>query len=248
MSDHWDFYFCLVEGETASIFLDLGIASEAPISTHPHMACVRLAMRDPRADGLSSQQEFEALKAVEDDLTDTITKQCGAIYVGRNTSAGYRDFYFYASDPDRFTQAAEAATSRHAPYRCEVGTSPDSDWSAYFTFLIPTADDRQRMLNRELRVALEDRGDVLTEPRMIDHRAYFPTPDAASAYADQIKEMSFAAAPAGLMEEGGYAVDFERVDAPAEMDDVSPRLARLAGDLNGVYDGWGCTIVSTDQG
>jgi len=247
MSDEWDFYLCQVEGELASIFLDLGIAAEAPTSSHSHMGYVSLTMLQPRTDGLSSQEEFEALVAVEDDLTGTIVTGCGAIYVGRNTSAGHRDFYFYAPDSVRFAQAAKDAAARHSAYRCEVGTSPDASWSAYFEFLSPSSDDRQRMMNRHVREALEERGDTLTEKRTIDHRAYFPSGYAAASFATQIEKLGFDVAPAKAMDDGEYAIDFERMDLPDDMDDLTLHLVHLASELAGVYDGWGCTIVSAKQ-
>jgi len=82
MSDKWDFYPLLVDDQPASIFVDLGIAAEAPIATHAHMAYVSVEMRHPRDDGLSSQEEFEDLCRLEDAI---IPKICAgnAIYVGR---------------------------------------------------------------------------------------------------------------------------------------------------------------------
>jgi regulator of RNase E activity RraB len=246
-SDGKDFYFCQVEGELASIFLDLGIAAHAPMPSRSIMGYVSLKMLQPRPDGLSSQEEFETLTAAEDDLTGTIVAGCGAVYVGRSTSAGHRDFYFYASDPMRFTQAAEDAVARYPAYRCAVGTAPDAGWSTYFEFLSPSSDDRQRMMNRHVRDALEARGDTLTEPRVIDHRAYFPDGYAAASFAAQIERLGFDVAPPKPMDAGKYAVDFERMDLPHDMDDLTPRLVALANELAGDYDGWGCTIVPATQ-
>ena len=38
MSDDWDFYFCRVDNQPASIYLDLGIAAQAPLTEFPCMA------------------------------------------------------------------------------------------------------------------------------------------------------------------------------------------------------------------
>ena len=37
MSDDWDFYSLRVDGEPASIFVDLGISEDAPIRSHTTM-------------------------------------------------------------------------------------------------------------------------------------------------------------------------------------------------------------------
>jgi len=54
MSENWDFYGLQVDGQPASIFVDLGIVQSAPIPSHPAMGYLRLIMRQPREDGLSS--------------------------------------------------------------------------------------------------------------------------------------------------------------------------------------------------
>lgn len=96
MTNDWDFYALRVDGQPASIFVDLGVEPEAPMSSHPHMAYVRLYMNQPRPDGLSSRDEYDALIDIEKALESKLCNdQVG--YVGRNTSGGCRDFYFYAS-------------------------------------------------------------------------------------------------------------------------------------------------------
>jgi hypothetical protein len=87
MSDDWDFFSLRVDDQAASIFVDLGIRNLAPIRTHPLMGYLRVAMRRPREDGLSSQEEFDDLIALEDRVTADIVKNGTAIYVGRNTSS-----------------------------------------------------------------------------------------------------------------------------------------------------------------
>ena len=48
MSNDWDFYSCRVDDKPASIFVDLGIRRDVPLSGRPYMAFVRLFMRAPR--------------------------------------------------------------------------------------------------------------------------------------------------------------------------------------------------------
>ena len=101
---------------------------------------------------------------------------------------------------------------------------------------------------RRVRIDLEKHGDVLSEPRMIDHRAYFPNDREAASFAAKVEGMGFDVAPPKPMDDGQYAIDFERIDLPDDMDDLAPRLANLAAELTGSYDGWGCEIVPANQG
>ncbi len=42
MANEWDFYPLRVDGEPASIFLDLALALSAPIASHPAMVYLQM--------------------------------------------------------------------------------------------------------------------------------------------------------------------------------------------------------------
>jgi len=59
---------------------------------------VLAVMKMPRPDGLSSSEESTALFNFEDALkTALCSGDPAAVFVGRMTSAGEREFFFYAS-------------------------------------------------------------------------------------------------------------------------------------------------------
>jgi len=111
LSEEWEFYPLLVDDSPASIFFDLGIRSEAPLAGYSWLGYLRVRMRQPRPDGLSSSEEFDALAALEDDVCESVTASEVTIYVGRNTSDGNRDFYFYTRNKSFFEKTASAAMS-----------------------------------------------------------------------------------------------------------------------------------------
>lgn len=243
MSDDWDFYFCQVEGRPASIFLDLGIAAGAPARSHPHLGYVSVEMRRPRPDGLSSQEEFEALSAIDDALSAGVAGAGNAFYVGRNTSDGNRDYFFFAADPAAFSADVERTMARFPAYRFAAGSQPDPDWSTYFDFLSPSDDDRQRIMNRRVQLQLAEHGDDQSKPRPIDHRLYFPDPAAAAAFTARLAGQGFEIARPLATHEGDVAVDLKRSDRPGDMDEVVLALIAEARPSGGSYDGWGCTVV-----
>ena len=90
MSDEWDFFALRVDDAPASIFVDLGIAKEAPIRTFSRMAYLRVLMRNPRADGLSSQEEFNDLIAIEDAVVSKVTAERASMGIShRESSCSY---------------------------------------------------------------------------------------------------------------------------------------------------------------
>lgn len=243
MSNDWDFYSLLVDSEPASIYLDLGLAQDAPLVSQPHMAYVRVHMRHPRPDGLSSNEEFEELIAVEDSLLELFSRSSSTTYAGRNTSSGNRDFYFYTSDPAAFAESVKAAMVCHSHYKFEVGDRLDPKWDAYFDFLYPSPTDLQRILNRRIIDSLAAHGDNLSEPRLIDHFAYLPNTTAAANLRGYLREQGFSIDEPRI-ESGTVAVSFKRSDRPNDMDDVVVPIERRVRELGGQYDGWGCEVVN----
>jgi hypothetical protein len=244
MSDEWDFYPLRVDDEPASIYLDLGLGRDAPIESQPHMAYIRVFMRQPRPDGLSSNEEFDDLVKVEDSLTERFSGGGGnATYAGRNTSSGNRDFYFYTADPVAFAESVEATMTDHPHYQFEIGSRPDPEWDVYFGFLYPSPDDLQRILNRRVTDNLAAHGDNLSEPRPIDHLAYMPTAASAADLRDFLRGQGFAIDEPRI-EGGSVALAFKRSDRPDRIDEVVVPVARRVQELGGEYDGWGCEVVT----
>src|SRR5882672_6277035 len=147
MSDDWDFNFLRVDDKPASIFVDLGIAREAPIEALPVMAYIRVYMKNPRSDGLSSQEEFDALRSIEDAIKDVLTDGDKTLYVGRNTSDGVRDFYFYTTQAQEWDGRAKALMASFSAYEFDSGCRGDPEWKTYFAFLYPSNANRHRIEN-----------------------------------------------------------------------------------------------------
>jgi hypothetical protein len=248
MSDDWDFYFLRVEDKPASIFVDLGIAAEAPIRSLPVMAYLRVYMKAPRPDGLSSREEFEALKAIEDSIEGGLTDDGETLYVGRNTSDGCRDFYFYMAAPAGWSERVTRFMQLFAGYEFDAGHRDDLAWQTYLEFLYPAEAERERIKNRRVCDALEQHGDALTQSREIDHWAYFPNPSARAAFLERAQRLGFRLRSMSEPAKAGdqYGVRLYRTDVPARdsIDDVTTPLSQLATELGGEYDGWETQVIA----
>ncbi len=156
------------------------------------MAYVRLFMNQPRTDGLSSKEEFDTLIEIEKFIEVNLCGD-GVCYVGRNTSGGCRDFYFYVSTADYWQGKVDRVLSVFKNYKYETDTREDAGWSTYLNFLLPGKVDRQRIENRRVCEALERHGDKLTTEREIDHWSYFQSPEAVDAYLSEVAADGFQA-------------------------------------------------------
>lgn len=243
MSDHWNFYALLVDDKPASIFVDLNVTKDEKISDFPTMAYLRVKMNSPRPDGLSSQDEYDILIALEKDVTEAAGRTGKYLYVGRNTSSGNRDFYFYAQDHD-IEDFLINAMRNWPTYDFETGHRPDKDWATYWRFLYPSAEDFQRMRNREVIDRLLEHGDRISEPRKIDHFAVFGTRDGRAAFADYLDANGYHIIEMADAANGEFQITFDKTNRPDQIDDVTIDLFRTARDNSGDYDGWGCTIVT----
>lgn len=246
MDGNWDFYFARVDGQPASIYLDLGVVDDIPLAGYPFMGQVRIWMRAPREDGLSSQQEFDALIALEDRLVPALCEDRRARFVGRNTSAGFRDFFFFVGEGVEWADSVRQALDG-TEYRFEAGQLPDPEGRLYLDFLYPDDEALQRIGNRRLCEAMQNAGDPLSAPRELLHRIRFVTESSVDAFLIQASAMGFR--PSGEPEFDPdldeWQVGVRRDDIPGfdRIDAICIPLFHAAQDLGGCYDGWESVVV-----
>jgi len=244
MSDRWDFYFAKIDGDIASIFVNLSLEDEAPVSRHASLLVVRLTMREPREDGLSSDEEYAALSVIDDVLYGEVCEKANAIYAGRVTYAGLRDFYYYAENAEAAGKAVVKAMHEVPDYTYEILSQADATWATFKNFLLPSPRDRQRMGNRSAADQLRESGDPLTEAREIDHWAHFPSPDARDTFVTKATAVGYqlraASEPDPATDGTAYAAQIYRSDVPGNelFDAITAELAKLAQECGGSYDGW----------
>ncbi|WAC73345.1 DUF695 domain-containing protein [Roseateles sp. SL47] len=245
MTDHWDFYFLHIDEHPASIYVDLGMESQAPLAALPHLALLRLPMLRPRGDGLSSREEFNTLSAIEDALTAQVQGD-DAGYVGRNTCEGHRDFFFYVADPAAWAKRVDHVMAQYPDYQGRTSTREEADWSTYFNVLLPGPANRQSMENRQVCERLEELGDPLTAARQLDHWSYFPDEASARAFIEEAQSLGFSLTEGPLQAEdgGAFSVQLARTDIPSfqGIDAVTLPLFEASLRHGGDYDGWACHV------
>jgi len=247
MADNWDFFLCRVDDKPASILVNLGLADEAPIERLPYMAYVQVRMKAPDPNGLSSQEESATMASIEDSLAGNLSDEGTAMYVGRNTSDGRRDFFFYIAQPRGWEDRVRQAMQSFQAYDFASGVHNEPNWQTYFQFLYPSEIDRLCIENRRVCQTLEQNGDALTQEREIDHYAQFPDAASRSSFIDKALKLGFAVHSTADPEtsDGGFRIHLVRADIPgyANIDAVTVPLFGLAKEFGGSYDGWGCPLV-----
>lgn len=171
----WDAYVLEVKGKPVSIVVDLGLKSQAPMKDRPMALVVRTRLQTPRPDGQPSRTEIARLDSMEEDMVNQLAKATGAIYAGRFTQRGIREFCFYALDSVGYAGALFAAFSAYPGYEWLGKAVEDKAWSNYFDMLYPAPDQLDRMRFRRQSDDLRKDGDPLEKPRPVDHQLRFKT-------------------------------------------------------------------------
>jgi hypothetical protein len=144
----WQSYLCKVNDELASIYVDLGFASTAPLPETPKLVWLWIRLNHPREDGLSSDEEFDALCNFEDGLEGTVNNHKPSYYVGRITTQGRREFYFYTTHAMEFQKVADNWMELHSEYSFQHGAKTDELWNHYFKTLLPGASGLEQIRKR----------------------------------------------------------------------------------------------------
>jgi regulator of RNase E activity RraB len=244
MSADWDFYLARIDGRPASVFVDLAFGQSGGRERFPHLGHVRVALLHPTADGLTREEETDALYAIEDALATALTAGGRGLYAGRITTHGGREFHFYIDDPAGFASAVAAALAPFAGYAFETKTQDDPEWSVYFGFLHPRAEELDQIMNRRVLASLETEGDRIDQPRAIEHVARFRDRESLDRCALAVRSLGFRIAEA-KGPDADSVLTFVREDAPIAIIAVTPELRRLVQDAGGAYEGWGCAPVRT---
>lgn len=214
MAENWDVYICQVDDHPASVFVDLGQIDTLPDEKRPWLLRVAVPLQTPGREGLSDESEIDALYEVEDQLFGAVAQRLRARYVGRITTQGRREFFYYGKSAEGFDAAVRGAMSGVPQYAFECNDVENADWSVYLNLLYPSDLDLKTIYTRRAIQTLAESGDDLSQPREITHWLYFPSEVSRNDFIDQV---------------AGEGFEFERLDAPEELE-VTTR-ARIGGEL-----------------
>jgi uncharacterized protein (TIGR01619 family) len=242
-------YFAPVDDEPAAILVDIGIAESSPDPDRPVLLWMVLPMKSPDENGFASEEEEELLTSIEDAFIDAVELTSDAILVGRITTCGRREFYFYAKSDEGFDETITEAMEDFDDYEFETGSQEDEDWSQYLDVLYPSPEDAQQIFNRQVIDRLSESGDSLETPRAVDYFANFASPEDRSAFIAEVVDKGYEVVGQKFRDEPDadlpYSVNLKRV-SPIDWDTIDEytfELFDLAREHEGEYDGWGSPVV-----
>jgi hypothetical protein len=250
MADQWEFYPSQVDGMSASIYVNLSYREFSRLAHANQLAWMSIRFLQQREDGLSHPEEFESLCAIEDACIDKLEEGgVEAHYVGRNTSQGGRDYFFYTSDGSQVEKLLCQAMVQFPDYEYEVGHRQETDWSTYQTFLLPSPRDMQLIQNEHVIRKLEESNDLLTTPRTVLHWIYFSDHLTRENFVEKSLAIGFTIdhriEPNADNQEWGVVLARQHPVDYWSIADVTLTLFDLASEFGGVYDGWETPVVTS---
>ncbi len=102
------------------------------------------------------------------------------------------------------------------------------------------------MHDRDVIIQLQQRGDILTQPRTVDHCVVFPAGINPTEFLEDMKAKGFSSHDVGDPK-GAERVFELRRDDPVELEhihDIAMELTERVQAAGGTYDGWGCPVVT----
>jgi hypothetical protein len=248
MAEDWEFHLTPVDGHPASIFVDLERKETAPDAGRPWLLRACVTLQSPSENGIGDRDEAEVLFAIEDELFIALARGLGARYVGRITTQGRREHFYYGPSAEGFADAMAAVREKFPLYELTHRASLDRGWAVYSDVLYPGALELQTIRTRRNVDRLIQEGDDLTEPREVEHWARFPTEEARDRFLLQIAGNHFRSdactpdphaldRPFGVHLVRRDRVDFETIDA------IAIDLFFRAASCEGTYDGWHAPVI-----
>ena len=236
-----------MNGEVASVLVDLSLRQDAPDPQLPTIGWAFVDMKSPRPDGLPSAAEKSVLYEIEEAICDGLAEH-QAVLAGVVGSAGRREFYFYLPSADAFAMAVDQAMTAFPAYTYHRGSQPDPSWNHYLEVLYPNPIELEIIKNGQLVALLKSKGDTMEASRVVDHFAYFVSRLGRDQFSKWATREGFAVEDSDkddFSSSHPYGIQASREDTlmPDSINGLTITLIERAAEFNGIYDGWGCPIT-----
>jgi len=249
MQEYWELYMKNLEGKPASVQFNAGISMEVDALqyTYPIVAFVKAILKDPKENGLLSQEEEAEIFFMEDKLEAAMIKFRIGKYVGRVISDGCVTFLYYVQFTYNWPDFIAFALNEHTTYEVSNGHSEDSEWNYYKKLLYPTAKEWQLIQNHKVCDSLKKQGDSLQLARAIEHKIFMPTTNKKEPLIEALEAKGYKIKAEIENEEGIKGLNFYRLDKPFyhDIDAITLNLIDIAEAHNALYDGWETSVVKS---
>lgn len=239
----WENYIVALDGRPVSINVDLGLFKSAPMKERPFAIIFRTTLLEPDTRGMPYPEEYEVLLKLEESLVNELAKENGAIFAGRFTQRGLREFYFYAPDTIGYLKALYKATEKFPKYQWLSQAKEDKKWENYLTVLYPSEPELLRLKSRIQVERILQTGGGQKRTVMIEHNLAFATESARAAFLKNltVQGMKIVSMPENPdFQTGKYLLQLRQKAVP-DFTWVESFVMKFFAEIKkaeGIYQGW----------
>ncbi|MNW49128.1 Regulator of ribonuclease activity B [compost metagenome] len=247
MSDNWNTYFTFIDNKPASLLLDLEPWENGDNELLVHLYRLRVTLNEPNENGLTCEKEAEVLYAIEDSIHDSLDSNY--MFVGRITTDGRRDFFYYTESVDG-SKLESLAEKFLTNYKYGINRIEEQKPRAFYhEFLYPNKSDWHRMANRQLVDKLIELGDNLEKSRTVNHWIYFSSEESRNFFKEKVLKDGFHIEDQ-VAQDNKYSLRISRNDFVQihSISDVTDYLINVAQEFDGDYDGWETKVIKEQEG
>ena len=239
----WENYILSIDSKPVSINVDLGLGSIAPIKERSYVVIVRTKIINPDTRGMPYPEEDEVFLQMEDTLLSSLASSIGAVFAGRFTQRGIREFYYYAPDTVGYDMAVRYGMKKFPQYEWLSKGKKDASWENYFAVLYPSVMELLKIKSKRQIEVLKKNGQLDSKILPLVHTFLFSDNNGREKFLRNIPFQGFEILSMPPMAESGsgkFVLILKRLAeiSPGWIDQFLIPLANAAQVNGGKYLEW----------
>lgn len=194
-----------------------------------------------------NSDSFDEFLETKESLIIALEHSSRAKYVGTRVNEGWHEFYFYAKDSKNLDLIATQML-KNSGYKYESNIVKDTKWDFYIKNLFPTELEFHDIQSDKIIFLLQEEGDELSIPRVVEHYASFETATQKDRFVQNALTCGFEFKDDISSEEfeHGVALTKEHSVTGEDVKKVVQELYLLLKKEHGYYEGWS-TVLATES-
>ncbi len=193
------------------------------------------------------QEGFEEYLETKESLIIALEHGKKAKYVGNRMLDGWSELYFYTDDSKGVDKlVSNILTSSNYAYESHIVR--DSKWDFHHKNLKPNRLELAHIQSNKIIYLLEEEGDDLELPRLVEHYVSFDTPTQKERFLKSLNEKQFIFKDEISSDEfeNGIALVREHTVTQNGVRKVVEELFTILKEESGYYEGWSTTLANEE--
>lgn len=231
------------------VLCDLCWQARGADSRRPIAVQIHIALQSPREDGFPKTEENQRLYRFQDFISEKLANEIDALLVATRVGRGKKILLYYANQEPPASLDLRSTDDQYQWHVQNIHSSHDPAWSVYRRDFFPNDEQLCWIGDSDVYDNIQRHGDDGTQPRKIEHWAFFRSSDIREKFARWCIEAGFAVESRYELDDDSpnrYCLNFSHhgLPHPNEMAPYTWPATRMAKELGGNYDGWESIVLN----